>query len=158
MKLLITSDTHGEEIPLHELITQQADQIQMVLHMGDCAEDLLVLQPEFPQLTLVAVDGNVDYGDTPEKCLTLKGRKIFMTHGHMQGVKMGLSSLINHAKQQKCDVCLFGHTHFQEMFTHDDILFMNPGSLVEPRGGSRAGYGMIEITDDGKISGEVFPA
>ena len=158
MKILATSDTHGNVKPLEKLIDRYADQVEMVLHMGDYADDLLGLQQKFSHLTFVAVDGNMDYGGELDRILTLNGRKIFMTHGHRRGVKIGIVPLLFHVKEREIDICLFGHTHFQEMFTLEDIFFMNPGSLVEPRGGSRAGYGMIEISDDGEIRGEVFPA
>jgi len=157
MKILATSDTHGDVKPLEELVNRYANRVEIVLHMGDYSSDLLDLQPKYPWLTMVAVAGNMDYYGDDEKVLVLNGRKVFMSHGHFRGVKRGLSSLFYYAKEQGVDVCLFGHTHFQEMFMREGILFMNPGSLVEPRGGSRAGFGLIEISDEGEISGEVLP-
>ena len=156
MKILVVSDTHGKEAELRALIAKYQTEIELVLHLGDHAEDLISVQGDFSQITCVAIDGNTDYGGVPERTLTLRGRRIFMTHGHYRNVRVGTDQLLYYAKENDIDICLYGHTHVQEMATRDDVFIMNPGSLVEPRGGSRAGYGLIDISDEGEILGEII--
>jgi len=156
MKILVTSDTHGQKQPLKQLITQYNKHVQMVIHLGDYAHDLLGMAHEYPHITAVAVAGAVDFGVDNQKILTIEGRKLLLVHGHMNGVKSGIDRLFYYAKEKQVDVCLFGHTHFQTMFEKENILFMNPGSLVEPRGGSVAGYGIIDISPEGEITSEVI--
>jgi len=153
MKILVVSDTHGDTKPLKALLDSCAHQVQMTIHLGDCKNDLMDMQ-NYPNLAKVAIDGNVDFGEESVKVLTLEGRRVLLLHGHKHGVKSGMDRLVYFAKENEADVCLFGHTHFQTMFTQDDILFMNPGSLVEPRGGSQAGYGFLEISAQG-VFGEL---
>jgi len=154
MKILVVSDTHGRLKRLKFLLDNNVNHVQMAIHLGDYARDLINMQENYPDINMVAVNGNCDAGDEPMKILTLEGHRILLLHGHKYRVKSGLDRLIYFAKENEVDVCLFGHTHFQTMFTQDDILFMNPGSLVRPRSGSPAGYGLIEISPQG-VFGEV---
>jgi len=158
MKILVVSDTHGYTAPLVELVNRYADQIQMVIHLGDRARDLLDLESKYPDTTMVAVAGNIDFrvDAEAERILSLEGRKILLLHGHRQGVKSGMDRLFYYAKEKGVDVCLFGHTHMQARLMKEDIIFMNPGSLVEPRGFSRAGYGFLNISQNGEIFAELI--
>jgi len=45
----------------------------------------------------------------------------------------------------EANIVLFGHTHVPYLEKVGGVWFMNPGSPTYPRGGSRPGYGLIEI-------------
>jgi len=161
MKILLVSDTHGHTKELAELLEQYKDDadIKMVVHMGDLAEDLLGFKAQYPGLTLEAVSGNTDYyANAPsELLLTVTDTfRIFVTHGHTKNVKMGLDRLAYYAKEKGAAACFFGHTHMPIVTAQQGIFVMNPGSLVEPRDGSKAGYGIVTISETGAISGEVI--
>jgi putative phosphoesterase len=56
-------------------------------------------------------------------------------------------------KRIEPDVVVFGHTHEPYCETIGGILFLNPGSVTRPRGGSQPG--MVRLTiDNGKITPE----
>ena len=161
MQILVISDSHGryESIPL--LLDRYTGKVQTVVHLGDNAVDLLQFHSEYPALTLVAVAGNCDFpGLAPtERILTLGEpvpRRILLIHGHIHNVKMNLDRLMYYAQEKEVDACLFGHSHIPAVFSHGPILFMNPGSVSEPRGMSKAGYGLITIDGKGEITGEVI--
>ena len=156
MKILVVSDTHGYTSSLRTLLGTFENQVDMVIHLGDYAQDLLDMEILYPNLTMVAVAGAVDYGVDSVRILKLEGCRIMLLHGHLHGVKSDIRRLIKFAKDSNVDACLFGHTHVQTMFTQESIFFMNPGSIPEPRDGSGAGYGLIEITPEGEISGEII--
>jgi len=157
MKILIVSDTHAQVRPLVSLIDRYVNDVQMVIHLGDHARDLLDIETNYPSLTMVAVAGNTDYYGERERVLSLEGRRVLLLHGDRRDVNSGMDRLFYYAKDKGVDVCLFGHTHIQAQFIKESIFFMNPGSVSLPRGGSNAGYGMIEITPEGEITGELLP-
>ena len=118
----------------------------VVLHLGDCSSDAEDLSFAFENVEFVSVPGNCDYAPGALTSLTpeFDGVRIFMTHGHLFGVKRELGALLEKAKQAGAAVCLFGHTHQSLLLQQDGLWLMNPGAY------SRCGYGLIE-TDHGKI-------
>ncbi|MCL2217425.1 MAG: metallophosphoesterase [Defluviitaleaceae bacterium] len=158
MKLLLISDTHGRREELEALLKRYAGEVRMVCHMGDHADDLLKFQPAYPTLQMATVAGNCDYGmNAPrELILTVADKRILMIHGHQLGVKQGLQRLAYYAREKGVDACFFGHTHQPAMFTAGSVFVMNPGSLTEPRGRSHASYGLVEISAEGEIKGEII--
>ncbi|MCL1877427.1 MAG: metallophosphoesterase family protein, partial [Defluviitaleaceae bacterium] len=84
--------------------------------------------------------------------------KILLVHGHMHGVKMGLDRLAYAAKEAGANAAFYGHTHLPVVTNHGGIFIMNPGSPSFPRGGSKASYGIAEISPKGAISGRIIAA
>ena len=114
MKILVFSDSHSA----HRFMRRCIDTIQpdAVLHLGDYVRDADAMASEYPSLRLFQVAGNCDRGrvpsDFPETLVEkLGGAKIYMTHGHMQGVKLFLDKLILDGQRCGADVILYGHTH-----------------------------------------------
>ncbi len=146
MKLLVVSDTHGNEQCLRQAIEQQPA-ARMVLHLGDGAREAQTVAGDTPDKPFYIVRGNCDWGQTlPEVGLIeVSGRRIFYTHGYRYQVKAGIYTAVCAAREQKADILLFGHTH--EPFTEyeDGLYILNPGSLAY----GRATYGLIEITPSG---------
>ena len=54
-----------------------------------------------------------------------------MTHGHLYNVIFGMDRLYYLAKENNCNLVLYGHTHIQKMEEHDGIIFLNPGSVLD---------------------------
>ena len=94
MKLLVLSDTHRSLGFACDAIEKERP--DAVLHLTD-AEDLSFAcqEPDF-----YYVPGNCDYAPTVPQSLTLEfdGVRIFMTHGHIYGVKRDLTALTGAAK------------------------------------------------------------
>ena len=59
---------------------------------------------------------------------------IYMTHGHLFNVNMGLTYLSLAAKEKNASLCFYGHTHKLAAEMVDGILYLNPGSISQPRG------------------------
>lgn len=78
----------------------------------------------------------------------LGARKIFLTHGHLHNFfdKENLEKLA----LQEADIVLSGHTHIAGINKLDSGVYnVNPGSVSIPKGGTKAGFAII---DDNAIS------
>ena len=59
------------------------------------------------------VKGNCDYyADNPvSDVLEIGANRIFITHGHHYGVNFGIDRLCYAAKENQCNIAMYGHTH-----------------------------------------------
>lgn len=126
MKIAVISDTHGR------CVKDIFDDADAVIHLGDHFSDEI-----HTDLPIYRVKGNCDADIAPtEQILELCGRKIFITHGHLYGVKQSLNRLLYRAEELGADAALFGHTHIAFCENVGGILLLNPGSFARPRAGS----------------------
>lgn len=151
MRIVVTSDTHGD-LSNFELAVSQQPKAEMFIHLGDCERDAEDINFCFRKRSVLLVSGNCDFGSvTPAESETVAaGKRIFFTHGHTYHVKYGYTEVINEAKRRKADICLFGHTHVPFTAYEDGLYIMNPGSLGHPREGNPT-YGIIDITNAGIV-------
>ncbi len=141
MKIVIFSDSHGNTQPMLDAVFDEAP--QLILHLGDHSRDCAAVLEAYPSVPLRAVRGNCD-GNAFEPDLdefVIMNKRIFMTHGHLHGVKMGLGSLLNTAFYKNADVVLFGHTHIPVQESVEGLLAVNPGSI----GMGKKTYAVLEI-------------
>ncbi|ABO51188.1 phosphodiesterase, MJ0936 family [Desulforamulus reducens MI-1] len=155
MRILVLADTHGRLGPIYHIM-KHIGKVDLILHAGDHYRDCneLAFTLEVPAK---GVMGNCDYpGDAPiEDLLEVEGFKIFITHGHRHGVKYGTNSILERAKELGAQVAIYGHTHISDFRVIDNIMIINPGSPVQPRGRKRPSVGLIEIQGN-KINTEIF--
>ena len=85
----------------------------------------------------------------------VEGRRVLMCHGHLDHVGMGLGTIKQKARDMGANIVLFGHTHVPGNMDENGILFLNPGSLTSPRGGSARSYALLEI-EKGKAAASVI--
>lgn len=145
--MAIISDSHGKKkgIALASGIISDAD---VIIHLGDNHSDCTFLKLEKNQM-LISVKGNCDLGDLPlETFETIGGKRFLITHGHKYHVKFGLDRLYLRALELQADAVLFGHTHIPLIDHYGGILFLNPGSVSEPRGSSKPTAGIIQVTEE----------
>lgn len=150
MKILVFSDSHRSRGGMLNAI--DAHDPDQVIHLGDLQEDAEELSYVYPKLPICMVPGNCD-GWTMQplkKQITLAGKQILLSHGHLWGVKRSYDAAIADARAAGADILLFGHTHVALCKQLEDGLWvMNPGA-------SRTSYGLILI-EDGQISCSVLP-
>ncbi|NLN50508.1 MAG: metallophosphoesterase family protein [Acholeplasmataceae bacterium] len=127
MKILITSDLHRATKMLDTVLSKHPD-IDHHIDAGDSQLSVALLE----QLKIVSVKGNTDFFiKLPEyRLLSYDGKKILLIHGHHQRVKSGLKQLISFAKSLKVDICIYGHTHRQNLTRVDNLILLNPGALM----------------------------
>ncbi|MBQ6421207.1 MAG: metallophosphoesterase [Clostridia bacterium] len=145
MKILVLSDSHGSLSTLEKILIKESD-AATVVHLGDGADEMRLMQPLIPVTPVITVRGNCDPRDPERKeehICTLAGKRFFFCHGHTCHVKTGLYTLWLKGKQNDCDVCLYGHTHQQHCTKEDGILLFNPGAVC------RGEYGILTADENG---------
>lgn len=175
MKLLIASDIHGSAKYCRELLDAwDREMPDRVLLLGDilyhgprndlpeeyCPKEVLAMLNE-RRREILCVRGNcdtevdqmvlsfpilADYG-----FLWIDGYRIYATHGHVYNTH-------NLPPMQEGDILLHGHTHIPAWERHDEILYLNPGSVSIPKAQSPHSYMTLE---DGvfiwkKLDGEEY--
>ena len=131
MNVLVLSDSHAGLSFMRAAI--QSLQPNALVHLGDYYEDGETIAFENPNLTMYQVPGNCDmmrcFGKPETLCLTIRGVKILMAHGHQFGVKGSLVKLLAEARRLGAQVVLYGHTHEADCHQEEDGLWViNPGS------------------------------
>ena len=159
MQILAISDTHNDIPALQQVLALHAHAVDMVLHLGDHGCDLAKAAAggNTTPPPMYAVAGNCDAPaeGPPERVLQLpNGTRLLMLHGHRHGVKRDYQRLVYYAQEKGAGLCLFGHTHQAVTFTHEAVLFVNPGSLGHPPEGTRPSYALVTV--DATVSAEVF--
>ncbi len=138
MKILVLSDSHSSLRFMRRCIEKVKP--DAVVHLGDYYDDAESLAETYPHIPFHQVAGNCDKYRSPVNarlmlCYALGGVTVYMTHGHLHHVKMGLGALLADAWKNGAQVVLYGHTHIPDCHREEDGLWvLNPGSA-----GSSAG-------------------
>lgn len=149
MRIIVISDSHKRSDIVEKILYSQPD-ANGVFFLGDNAGDIEDLQYLFPNIRFFILSGNCDYFSVfpSTDMVTFGGKKIFYTHGHTLSVKYGIENLLKTARQNGCDIALYGHTHTSNIVYEDGIYLVNPGSCSSPRN-SNASYAVIDIEQNG---------
>lgn len=153
MKILIFSDTHCDTAKMADIIGRHRLTTDLVIHLGDCCTDLVDIRSDFPQIAMLYVRGNCDFGfdaaDAPMSAdIALEGHRIFYTHGTRYRVGTTLDDLAYAAESKGCDIALFGHTHVGLTEKVGGVTVFNPGSLRLPRDGTKGTYGILTLNGE----------
>lgn len=136
-KILIVSDTHGDDTWLNVLNTKQYDYI---IHAGDH----LLPESEISDITNYYVDGNNDWGQKNIDIFEIESIKFILVHGDEQNIYTYNKSdwilpLLKLARKHNAQFLIFGHTHIPIIEKYEGITFINPGSMHFSRhNGSKA--------------------
>lgn len=129
LRIAVLSDTHGNH-PLAVKILQRLPPLNTILHLGDNIEDADCIERELCHpVTKIAGNCDIDAVGARELLLTSNGRRLFLTHGDLYGVKSGIDRLYRRVSGENINVVLYGHTHIPSILEVNNILFVNPGSL-----------------------------
>ena len=142
MKILVLSDIHGDYFRAREAL-DMVKSAEVVIFTGDGEKDIDRLEEQYPEKKFLKVRGNCDLGSSLPiaDSITLEGKKIFYTHGHMYNVKHTEYDVRNAAHDRGADIVIYGHTHQAVNEYKDDMWVMNPGSCH----GYDATFGTIDI-------------
>ncbi len=149
MKILVLSDSHSSLRFMRRCIEKISP--DYLIHLGDYFDDGETIHEEYPDIPMYQVPGNCDFERcTPfvDRILIQKvdGVKLYMTHGHLHGVKQDATRLIEDAKLVNAQAVLYGHTHVAECRKEDGLWILNPGSS-----GYGGGSGGVIETRNGEI-------
>lgn len=156
-KYLVFSDSHGNGTNINRVFEAFKGKIAGVIFLGDGEREFDALWNAAYDIETYRVRGNCDYDSYAEKAvITLSGHKVFITHGHRNGVNYDFTSVALEAKKNDCEAALFGHTHCRFLGVENNVKLMNPGSVSLPRDGYPPSVGIITIDDDDKLIFETF--
>ena len=144
-KILVLSDSHSYFDKVLKIFEKEKPDI--VIGAGDGIKDIEELSYIYPKAEYYMVKGNCDYFDrshNEENLFEIDNIKIFLTHGHLYGVKRSLSSIKEIGKRLNVSLIVFGHTHKPYIEKDGDITLFNPGATEDGR------YGII-ILEKGNI-------
>lgn len=146
-RIIVMSDSHGDRAIVEEIKQHYLGKVDAFFHNGDSELDS---QDELWDGVHV-VNGNCDYrGNFPDNLVTdLDGVRIAQTHGHLYGINYGWQRLDYWAQEVEADICLYGHLHVPDAEVRGKTLFLNPGSVRQPRGlVQECLYAMVTISED----------
>ena len=151
-KILIVSDSHGNNTNLRKAIANMGETHDMMIHVGDmeCDPDIIKGLVKCP---VEMVKGNCDgpSGLQTAKIIDIGNHKAFITHGHRYGGKYGIGEMKEMAKANGADIVMFGHIHEPVLEHYSDVTVLNPGSISKPRqDGHQPTYAVMTIEDDGR--------
>ncbi len=132
---LVIADTHGDDSGLSRVLSYP--NIDAVIFLGDGLLDVEgYAERDGGRHFWLAVKGNGDVTDTFLGCevkktdgITLGGKNIVFTHGHLYGVKYGNDMLRTLAEDTRADIVLYAHTHVYDENYYDGVYYFNPGTL-----------------------------
>jgi putative phosphoesterase len=145
MNIGIISDTHGH-VPnvIHDVFAG----VDHILHAGDVGPMDVITELE-TIAPVSAVLGNTDYViQLPQTHVqTFVGRK-FLVH-HIVNLPTPSQMVREFIADEQPDVIVFGHTHITCNEHHNGVLYLNPGSATNPRGGNAPSVATVQCTRSG---------
>jgi putative phosphoesterase len=145
MIIAAVSDTHGDTRGIERVLAYVRP--AALVHLGDGERDAESMAAHVPGVEIIAVGGNCDHpgrNDT-ENAVILGGKKFFLTHGHLFGVKSGTERLVSHAAT-RADFVLYGHTHIPHIGIEAGVYILNPGSANMQRNRNPT-FALIEVSN-----------
>jgi putative phosphoesterase len=143
MKIGVIADTHNY---LPDPVFSIFSGVNLIIHAGDIGHEKILtdLQNIAP---VKAVFGNMDHYPLVSnlkrlELLTLEGCRICLTH-IIGSHKTFAYELFK--QNLKVEAVIHGHTHRAENVVFNKILFLNPGSVSQPRTGSRGSVGILNV-------------
>ncbi len=152
MKIIVFSDSHGAKQDMLRVLEKMGADIDVMFHLGDYIEDIILLHETFPNLPIFAVRGNNDFyakGDDAKK-LQFENTTFLLTHGHLQNVSWNFEKLAYWGAENEANVILFGHTHVPTNLQYGNLRIFNPGSISQPRNNTKKSFGLITIAEEKK--------
>lgn len=131
IQILVMSDSHGDRDIVVGIKERYLGKVAALFHNGD--SELDSQDPLWEGIQVVK--GNCDWGDFPERLLTeIDGLRVAQTHGHLFGINYSWQRLDYWAQEVEAAICLYGHLHVPAATVRGRTLFVNPGSVLQPRG------------------------
>lgn len=144
---IVMSDSHHDRDVVNKIKEKYQENASAIFHCGD--SELPSNDSVWQGITVVS--GNCDYDDGYRdfQLREVEGKKILITHGHLFSVGYGLDRYASFAGEQHADIALFGHIHQPVAQKIKNCLFINPGSVAQPRGQFKIKmYALVEIHEE----------
>lgn len=154
MKIIAMSDSHGRDDRIEKIIKQHP-MADLYIFLGDGLSGAERVFQKHPELPFTALPGNCDLvceKQPPSVTLNFEDGILTACHGHTFGVKYGLSSYKEYARERGAALALFGHTHVPLEVNEGGTVLFNPGAVC------LGSYGIVYL-ERGKVlcsHGEIY--
>lgn len=145
MRILVLSDSHRHISNLFAAIENEPN-AELVYFLGDGLYEVEDAVSVFKDKKLfIIVRGNCDFGGNVPFCdiRSVGENKIYASHGAEENVKLSFVGIKRAAKENNCNIALFGHTHEKYYSYEDGLHLFNPGSIKD------GNYGVIDVMENG---------
>ena len=142
MRILLISDSHGNNEAVDELIVKWPD-VDMYLHAGDSECHPRSIYP------FRVVRGNCDYSFDMQDELLIPTAFGNVLVRHKKEVTQ------KRLEKDNVKVFIYGHTHVPECVKRKGVAFINPGSLAYPRSELGQTYMILDL-DEEKIEVSLY--
>ncbi|VTS37393.1 metallophosphoesterase ysnB [Streptococcus pseudoporcinus] len=145
--IIVMSDSHGDRDIVQAIKDKYLAQVDAIFHNGD--SELRSSDSIWDGIYVVGGNCDNDPG-YPDRLVTkLDHFTIAQTHGHLYHINFTWDKLDYFAQEVDADLCLYGHLHRPAAWKLGKTLFVNPGSVSQPRGEvDQKLYARIELADD----------
>lgn len=159
MKILIVSDTHGDNSNFYKVL-KSVGKIDYLIHAGDIqgSSNEIINAADCPSYM---VSGNNDFSFSLNKqeLFSISGNTFLLVHGHKEGVYFGTDRLVYKAAELGANIVVYGHTHIPRVQYDEEykIWIVNPGSLTYPRqAGHKPSYIILDINQEGTLDFNIY--
>ena len=122
----LISDTHGL---LRKEVIEKLRDCDLIIHAGDIGKiEVAEKLKNISQTELIKgnCDKNIDSNIIPEeKIIEVEGKRIYLIHD-IGKLKVDLN-------KENIDIVVYGHSHKQNIYTENGIIYINPGSVGPKR-------------------------
>ena len=140
---VVMSDSHTDRRVIESIKEYYQDKATAIFHCGD--SELPSSDPIWEGITVVAGKCDDDEGYHDFLIKEVEQQRILISHGHLFYVGLGLERYSYFAEEKNVDIALFGHIHQPVAQRINQILYLNPGSVAQPRGAHQTKmYALVE--------------
>lgn len=144
---VVMSDSHYDRQVVMAIKEKYQNTATAIFHCGD--SELDSSDPIWSGLTVVRGNCDDDPGYPEVDSKRVEGKMVLITHGHLYNVGFGLDQYSYLAEEIGADIALFGHIHQPVAERINGILYLNSGSVAQPRGHYQIKmYATIEVSQD----------
>ncbi|MEX2803529.1 metallophosphoesterase [Streptococcus sp. H31] len=144
---IVMSDSHGDREIVKNIKDRYLGKVTAIFHNGD--SELPSSDTIWDDIYVVAGNCDYDSGYPNSLLIPFPGVTVAQTHGHLYHINFTWDNLIRFAQEGEADICLYGHLHRPAAWQEQGILFLNPGSVLQPRGEiNERLYAKLDVDDD----------
>lgn len=150
-EIIIASDTHGRSEYLTKL-EQAYPHADLFIHCGDLEDNA----SHYNRWIFVRGNNDFDFDLDDYKILNVEGVRMYIFHSHRLPYYNREKSLVQLAKENDCQMIIYGHTHMTMAQKMNGVWLINPGSMTYPRDGQSPCYARMVIEDIDHIEIELI--
>lgn len=146
-RFVVMSDSHGDRGIVEDIKKHYQGKVDGIFHNGD--SELPSNDPVWDGIYVVRGNCDYDAGYKDNLVTRLGNVVIAQTHGHLYHINFMWDRLDLFAQSADADICLYGHLHRADAWQNGKTVFINPGSVSQPRGPINVKlYALVTVTDD----------